>query len=57
LKCRQRWVGVNKLMEELSTRALAEYDTDVRFRMLAASGKAKKGLDILDKLNAHFGNE
>lgn len=53
----RRKVSLNKLMEELSTQALAEFDSEVRFRALAASGKAKKGLDILDKLDAHFGNE
>jgi plasmid stability protein len=52
----RRKLSVNKLMEELSTQALAEFDSEVRFRALAASGKAKKGLDILDKLDAHFGN-
>lgn len=53
----RRKVSLNKLMEELSTQALAEFDSEVRFRALAASGKAKKGLDILDKLDAHFGSE
>ena len=53
----RRKVSLNKLMEELSTQALAEFDSEVRFRALAASGKAKKGLDILDKLDAHFVNE
>lgn len=53
----RRKISLNKLMEELSTQALAEFDSEVRFRALAASGKAKKGLDILDKLDAHFGNE
>ena len=53
----RRKISVNKLMEELSTQALAEFDSEVRFRALAASGKAKKGLDILDKLDAHFGND
>ena len=53
----RRKISVNKLMEELSTQALAEFDSEVRFRALVASGKAKKGLDILDKLDAHFGSE
>lgn len=52
----RRKVSVNKLMEELSTQALAEFDSEVRFCTLAASGKAKKGLKILDKLDAHFGS-
>lgn len=53
----RRKVSVNKLMEELSTQALAEFDSEVRFRALAASGRARKGLDILDKLDAHFGSD
>lgn len=51
----RRKVSINKLMEELSTQALAEFDSEIRFRTLAASGSAKKGLKILDKLDAHFG--
>jgi len=49
-----RHVSVNKLIEELSTQALAEFDSEVRFRALAASGNIKKGLKLLDKLDAHF---
>ena len=52
----RRKVSVNKLMEELSTQALAEFDSEVRFRALAASGRARKGLDVLDKLDDHFGS-
>ncbi len=47
-------VSINKLIEELSTQALAEFDSEVRFRALATSGSIKKGLEILDKLDAHF---
>ena len=53
----RRKVSVNKLMEELSTQALAEFDSEVRFRALAASGRARKGLDVLDKLDTHFGSD
>lgn len=47
-------VSVNKLVEELSTQALAEFDSEVRFRALAAKGNVKKGLKHLDKLDKHF---
>jgi predicted transcriptional regulator len=47
-------ISLNKLIEEMSTQALAEFDTEVRFRALASRGDVKKGLDILDKLDAHF---
>jgi len=49
-----RKISVNKLIEELSTQALAEFDTETRFRALAATGNVKKGLEPLDKLDDHF---
>ena len=52
----RRKISINKLMEELSTQALAEFDAEVRFRALASSGSQKKGLSILDKLDTHFAN-
>jgi predicted transcriptional regulator len=51
---KHRHVSVNKLMEELSTLALAEFDSEVRFRALAAQGNASRGLELLDKLERHF---
>lgn len=47
-------ISVNKLVEELSTQALAEFDSEIRFRTLAAKGNSKKGLALLDKLDIHF---
>ena len=32
----QRGLSLNKLMEEFSVRALAEHDTEMRFRLCAA---------------------
>jgi predicted transcriptional regulator len=49
-----RKISVNKLVEELSTQALAEFDIETRFRALAATGNVKKGLKLLDKLDDHF---
>jgi len=51
---RYRHVSVNKLVEELSTQALSEFDSEVRFRALAARGDVTKGLKLLDKLERHF---
>jgi predicted transcriptional regulator len=51
----RRKVSVNKLIEELSTQALAEFDAETRFRAMAARGSIKKGLEVLNKLDAHFG--
>ena len=47
----RRGLSLNKLMEELSTRALAEHDTEMRFRMRAARGDTAHGLVVLDELN------
>ena len=46
-----RAMSVNKLIEELATISLAEFDAETRFHTLAARGSAKKGLAILDKLD------
>ena len=52
---KRRHMSVNKLIEELSTQALAEYDMENRFRLLAARGSRERGLALLDKLDEHFG--
>lgn len=49
-----RDISVNKLMEEFATISIAEFDAETRFRTLAASGSAKAGLTLLDKLDAAF---
>ena len=49
-----RHVSVNKLVEELSTQAFAEFDSEVRFRALADKGNISKGLELLDKLDDYF---
>ena len=52
---RHRSVSINKLMEELATISITEFDAETRFRTLAARGSAKQGLALLDKLDAKFG--
>ena len=47
----RRGVSLNKLMQELSVRALAEHDTELRFRARAARGDAARGLELLDGLD------
>jgi predicted transcriptional regulator len=44
-------ISVNKLIEELSTVALTEFDTHNRFKLMAGRGDAKRGLELLDKLD------
>ena len=46
-----RGISLNKLVEELSTVALASYDTETRFRALAATSDRQKALDILARLD------
>lgn len=50
-------VSVNKLIEELSTIALTEFDAHTRFKALAIMGKPEEGLRILDKLDASVESE
>lgn len=45
-------ISVNKLIEELSTIALAEFDAYTRFKAMAATGDPEEGLRILTKLDA-----
>lgn len=52
-----RGISVNKLMEELSTIALIEFDTYNRFKVMAAMGNPQEGLAILDKLDRLTGQE
>jgi plasmid stability protein len=44
-------VSVNKMIEELTTVALVEFDTHNRFKARAARGSAARGLEILDELD------
>lgn len=49
-----RKMSLNKLFEEMTTQTIAEFDTEVRFRALAAAGDIHIGLGILNKLDVHF---
>ncbi|AGB69772.1 MULTISPECIES: toxin-antitoxin system HicB family antitoxin [Rhizobium] len=46
-----RGTSLNKLFEELTTKALTEFDAETRFRLRAAKGDKARGLDILKKLD------
>lgn len=48
----RRGVSVNKLMDELATIALTEHDARTWFEVRAAKGNPRRGLEILDKLDA-----
>ena len=45
-------VSVNKMVEEITTAALVEFDTHNRFKARAAKGSADRGLEILDELDS-----
>ena len=47
----QRGTSVNRLMEEMATLMIAEFDAETRFLIRAArgAGQAKRGLSLLQK--------
>ena len=47
-------VSINRLMDDLATQALAEYDTELRFRAMASWGFRETGLALLDELDRKF---
>ncbi len=49
---RRRKVSLNRLMEELSTQALAEFDAETRFQARTAKGNPDEALRLLDSLDA-----
>ncbi|MEM9275012.1 MAG: toxin-antitoxin system HicB family antitoxin [Cyanobacteria bacterium P01_F01_bin.143] len=51
---RSKNVSVNKLLEELTTMVLAEYDLETRFRVRISKGSREKVLEVLDKLQQDF---
>ena len=48
----RRGVSLNQMMQALSVRALTEHDTEMRFRIRAARGDVRMGLELLDKLDS-----
>ncbi len=46
----RRNISVNRLIEELSTIALTEYDAQVSYEVRAARANAAQGLALLDEL-------
>lgn len=51
---KHRDMSVNKLMEELATISISEFDAETRFRAMAGRGSAKEGLKVLDALDEAF---
>ncbi len=50
----KRGISLNKLADELFTIALAQHDTETRFRARASRGSAERLLQLLDKLDREF---
>jgi len=48
-----RGVSVNKLITEISVQALAVYDTEIRFKAMAAEANIPAALAVLDRLDEH----
>ena len=48
---RARGVSLNKVVEDLATRALTEHDLEARFRARAARGDRAAALALLDQLD------
>jgi len=49
-----REISVNKLIEELATISIAEFDAETRFRALASKGSTEVSLAILEKRGKHY---
>lgn len=47
-----RGLSMNKLIEEMSTQAIAAFDAEARFRAMAAQADPAAALKILERLGA-----
>jgi hypothetical protein len=47
-----RGVSINRLFDELATLALAEFDSETRFRIMAARGSKRTGIALLTNWTA-----
>jgi len=44
-------ISLNKLVDEWASMALAQFDAETRFHARAARGNARRGIELLDKLD------
>ena len=47
-------ISVNKLMEELATIALTEFDAETRFKLRASRGSVERGLELIKQGQEFF---
>jgi predicted transcriptional regulator len=52
---RSRGLSLDKLIEALSTQAIAAFDAEARFRALASQGDRAAALAVLDRLDSADG--
>ena len=45
-----RGISLNKLFEQLTAQALTENDIEIRYRRIATTGSAERGLALLDQI-------
>ena len=50
-------ISVNKLIEELATIALTEFDAETRFKLRASRGSVERGLELIQKGQEFFGDK
>lgn len=48
---KSRGISVNKMVEDLSVRAIAAWDTENHFRVMASRGDISQAIAILDRLD------
>ncbi|HEY3863621.1 MAG TPA: toxin-antitoxin system HicB family antitoxin [Verrucomicrobiae bacterium] len=54
LLAERQGISLNKLVEEWASMALAQFDAEIRFEARAARGHPKRGIALLEKLDAAF---
>ena len=52
-----RKTSLNKLYEEFTIMALTAFDAENRFKAMAGKGSKSRGLELLKKLQTHYGDE
>jgi predicted transcriptional regulator len=52
-----RGMSVNKLVTEISVQAITSYDTETRFKAMAAKASIPAALAVIDKLDRHIAQE
>ncbi len=52
-----RNTSINKLYEEFTIMALTEFDAENRFKVMASKGSKQRGLELVNKLQHHYGDK